>query len=472
MGGLAEGATFEADGSAFSISYHGGDGNDVVLTAHRSPYIPMTRPVRVLDTRPHGTIGYDGPRPEAGTVVSFDVAGSHGVADDAEAVVLNEKTATETASPGWATAWPCGEPQPNASNLNFGTGQTVPNLVLSKVGDDGQVCVHTVAPTHLFADLQGWYPATSESVPASPADTPRRGRWGRSATAARSRAQARSSRSPSRACRCPLGRVHGRPQHHSHGGQRCLHGSRSGRAANRCPGTSNLNVSGGQTLPNLVVTEVGVGGTVCIYTHGGAHLIADVQGWYHRGSTSYRPVLPVRVKDSRLPLDANGWSPPKLSPIATSVIDVAGANGVPADATAAVLNITATQPDAPGWITVWPCGEPPPLASNLNVTAGQTVANLVISEIGSGGRDASQRASRRTSSPTCKVGIRASLRVAERQRRPRPRTWFSGVSAESDSIDAPMGCQGSVRRRCGQTSDGPLECRGRALIRPRSVASV
>ena len=32
--GLAEGAHFAAGGKEFSISYHGGDGNDVVLTEH------------------------------------------------------------------------------------------------------------------------------------------------------------------------------------------------------------------------------------------------------------------------------------------------------------------------------------------------------------------------------------------------------------------------------------------------------
>jgi hypothetical protein len=35
--GLAEGAIFNIDGNAFQISYHGGDGNDVVLTAYNPP---------------------------------------------------------------------------------------------------------------------------------------------------------------------------------------------------------------------------------------------------------------------------------------------------------------------------------------------------------------------------------------------------------------------------------------------------
>ena len=67
-------------------------------------------------------------------------------------------------------------------------------------------------------------------------------------------------------------------------------------------------------------------------------------------------------------------------------MQVAGVAGVPANATAASLNLTVAQPAAPGYLTAWPCGQPRPLASNLNHQAGQTVANLVSVGIGSGGR--------------------------------------------------------------------------------------
>jgi hypothetical protein len=33
------------------------------------------------------------------------------------------------------------------------------------------------------------------------------------------------------------------------------------------------------TRPNLVVSKLGVGGTVCLYTYGSTDLIADVQGY-------------------------------------------------------------------------------------------------------------------------------------------------------------------------------------------------
>jgi hypothetical protein len=51
-----------------------------------------------------------------------------------------------------------------------------------------------------------------------------------------------------------------------------------------------------------------------------------------------------------------------------------------------VLNITATRPSRPGYLTVWPTGVPRPGTSNLNFVAGQTVANLVQVGLGSAGQ--------------------------------------------------------------------------------------
>jgi hypothetical protein len=39
----------------------------------------------------------------------------------------------------------------------------------------------------------------------------------------------------------------------------------------------------------------------------------------------------------------------------------------------------------PGFVTVYPCGIDPPLASNLNFVDGQTVPNAVITKVGLSG---------------------------------------------------------------------------------------
>jgi hypothetical protein len=66
-------------------------------------------------------------------------------------------------------------------------------------------------------------------------------------------------------------------------------------------------------------------------------------------------------------------------------VQVGGANGVPASASAAVLTVTAVNFGAPSHVTVWPTGEPLPLASNLNLAPGAVTANLVTVKLGGGG---------------------------------------------------------------------------------------
>jgi len=42
--------------------------------------------------------------------------------------------------------------------LNHLTGDTVPNLVIAKIGTAGKVYLYTLAGTHLVADANGWFP--------------------------------------------------------------------------------------------------------------------------------------------------------------------------------------------------------------------------------------------------------------------------------------------------------------------------
>ncbi|HEX3621684.1 MAG TPA: hypothetical protein VHT97_05140 [Acidimicrobiales bacterium] len=51
-----------------------------------------------------------------------------------------------------------------------------------------------------------------------------------------------------------------------------------------------------------------------------------------------------------------------------------------------MLNLTAAEPTAESFVTAWPDGQLRPFASNLNVLPGQTVPNLVVVKLGSGGK--------------------------------------------------------------------------------------
>jgi hypothetical protein len=153
------------------------------------------------------------------------------------------------------------------------------------------------------------------------------------------------------------------------------------------PNASNLNYVAGITVPNAVVTRVGSGGTVCLYTFGATHLIVDVAGVFSTGS--FNPLAaPQRVFDSR-PLGATAdgqYSAGGVQPRDTTVqLNVAGRVGVPADASAVVLNVTAVNAIENGFVTVHPRGTPLPNASNLNFVAGQNIPNAVITRVGPGG---------------------------------------------------------------------------------------
>ena len=140
------------------------------------------------------------------------------------------------------------------------------------------------------------------------------------------------------------------------------------------PTASNLNFAPGQTTPNAVITRVGVGGRVCLYSKAAAHIVVDVNG-FMPGTTSYRPLVPERLLDTR-DLDEPAG--------AGSTTEVLVGNGfeVPADASAAVLNVTAVAPDAPGYVTVYPCDAPRPTASSVNYTVGAVVPGMVIVKLG------------------------------------------------------------------------------------------
>ncbi|MER5635941.1 hypothetical protein ABT095_03165 [Kitasatospora sp. NPDC002227] len=107
----------------------------------------------------------------------------------------------------------------------------------------------------------------------------------------------------------------------------------------------------------------------------GLHYVADGKSIPTGTAGTYRSVTPVRALDTR---HAIGAPKAPVGPGGEVTLQVAGANGIPATGvTAVVLNVTATNATAGGYVTVYPHGQPRPTASNLNFTAGQTVPNLV-----------------------------------------------------------------------------------------------
>ena len=139
-----------------------------------SSYIPLT-PARFLETRIDATLKtFDrlaeggGLRP-AGSTFELQITGRNNIPADAKAVVLNVAV-TGTQGPGFVTVFPCGEGRPDASNLNYSTaGVTIPNLVIAKIPASGKVCLFTTTGTHMTADVNGYFPASSSYIPLTPA---------------------------------------------------------------------------------------------------------------------------------------------------------------------------------------------------------------------------------------------------------------------------------------------------------------
>jgi len=75
----------------------------------------------------------------------------------------------------------------------------------------------------------------------------------------------------------------------------------------------------------------------------------------------------------------------KLGPGGSMNLAIGGTNGVPVNASAVILNVTAVDESAAGFFSVYPTGAALPTASNLNWVAGATVPNLVSVGLGTGG---------------------------------------------------------------------------------------
>lgn len=154
---------------------------------------------------------------------------------------------------------------------------------------------------------------------------------------------------------------------------------------------SNLNVlAAGQVRSNLVIVPVGDGGRISLTTLRDAHLVGDITGYFTAQNLAVAAGRVVTQSPHRLFDTRPGDDPgPKGRVRAGSSIrvPVLGTGGIPSKGVAAVvLNLTATGPDGPGYVTAWPAGAARPLASAINVNgAGETVANLVIVPVGANG---------------------------------------------------------------------------------------
>ncbi len=301
------------------------------------------------------------PQPQAAPIEVI-VGGQGGVSSSASAVVLNI-TAVGASSAGFLTAWPCGSPMPNVSNVNYSADEDAPNLVISKLGTGGRVCVQTSNEVDVLVDVNGYFPADANFTGIDPIRKLDTRSGSKPRAGATTQATVTGGAIPADATAVVVNLTAT-----GTGGDGFVTAWPCGESQ---PIASNLNFRGGHDRANLAIAKVGSAGQVCLQSSASSHLVADVTGYFPQGST-FRPLAPQRMLDTR-----NG-----RSVSAGQVLEVVA----PPGAVAVVLNITSTRSAADGYATVWPCGEPQPNASNLNFQTRRDVANAVVSRVGSNGR--------------------------------------------------------------------------------------
>jgi protocatechuate 3,4-dioxygenase beta subunit len=354
-----------------------------------SAYVPLASPKRLLDTRSATLVGHTGPKPVASETVALAILGREGVpATGVSAVVLNI-TATEATAAGFVTVWPDGT-RPTVSSLNLETpGQTRPNLVTVPVGVDGAVRIYTQSGTHLVADVFGYFtPAASSKAGRLQTLTP-----GRLLDTRTESLTGYTGSKPTAGNSIPVAVLGQRGVPAAGVSAVVLNVTATEASAagyitawpeGARPTTSNLNVeTADQTIANQVVIPVGSDGSIRLFTQNGAHLIADVTGYYTDDTASsgtaglFIPVSPYRVVDTR--------TSAKLAAGATLTLLAAAPGTAAAGRSGFAMNVTATGATAAGFVTVWP-DSTRPTASSLNLSAaGMTIPNHVIMAAGSDG---------------------------------------------------------------------------------------
>ncbi|MCU1397844.1 MAG: hypothetical protein JWN62_953, partial [Acidimicrobiales bacterium] len=259
-------------------------------------YNPLV-PARVLETRPgHATT--DGVASGLGAVgqgqtLTFKVLGRGGVPDSGVAAVVLNMTATEQTRQTFLTVFPSGTTRPNASDLNPNPGVTAPNLVIAKVGADGNVSVYNnTGSVQIIADVQGWFPVGPAYTPVDPARL----------LETRPHLPTIDGLAQSGGAIGPGGSINlqvtGRGGVPATGVSAVVLNITATNqtessfltvypAGTARPATSNLNPLPGLVAPNLVLAKVGVDGEITIYNNTGSlDVIVDVHGWFPTDGTA------------------------------------------------------------------------------------------------------------------------------------------------------------------------------------------
>jgi hypothetical protein len=133
---------------------------------------------------------------------------------------------------------------------------------------------------------------------------------------------------------------------------------------------SNVNFGPMENRANSAIVQTAANGTICVVSTVATELLVDIAGYFVTGSGyQLTPLVPVRLLDTRSPYaelnPSTGGGTTLAAGQVVTLQAVAGTRGVPSNARAVSVNITATGSDDSGFVTAYPCGALPNV-SNLN----------------------------------------------------------------------------------------------------------
>ena len=154
------------------------------------------------------------------------------------------------------------------------------------------------------------------------------------------------------------------------------------------PISSTLNFPVGDDRANGVTVALGTGGTLSVTyvapTSGPtAHVLFDVTGYFtpDTSGATYHALTPARILDTRTGTGLSG----AFGNHSARTFAVAGAGGVPTNATAVTGNLTVTGQGSAGYLFIGPIAMNNPTSSTLNFPVGDDRANGVMVSLGTGG---------------------------------------------------------------------------------------
>jgi hypothetical protein len=342
-------------------------------------------PKRAMDTR-DGTGGVAVAPLGPGGTVSLVVAPNAiaGVPANATAVVMNV-TVTNTTAASFLTVYPTGGSVPFASNLNWVAGYTVPNLVTVQPGTGGSVTFfNKFGNTDVIADIAGYFAPPSGSAggevgtgfPQRLVDT--RAGSGKLGAGTSLGAGVTVTYQVTGNAGVPASGVSAVVLNATVTDTTAASFLTLWAAGATQNTVSNANWVTGWTRANRAIVPVSATGQISAFNKfGTTDLILDVDGYFTDATASgklFTAVTPVRLTDHQ-PLGAGG----------TFNLSVGGVAGVPAGASAAILDAVVSETTAPSFLTAYPTGGSAG-TSDINWVAGQVNPNLTVTTLGTGGQ--------------------------------------------------------------------------------------